>query len=157
MCAPRHTLIRYSSSCHTRVNMVASKVFTAAMIRAFRSVRSRRRVFCLLCTKCTLHSNCILTRMIFQHTKRLLPGVAIFSLHTLASSSGRNVNYDEKQLTGGGGTLSCSFYLYRFRKYLSFGFPIINFCNLGVHYEMPCAILGIEFSSIKEKVNVILY
>jgi hypothetical protein len=29
------------------------------------------------------------------------PGAAIFSLHTLASPSGRNVNYDEKQLTRG--------------------------------------------------------
>jgi hypothetical protein len=27
------------------------------------------------------------------------PGAAIFSLHTLASPSGRNVNYDEKQIT----------------------------------------------------------
>jgi hypothetical protein len=27
-------------------------------------------------------------------------GVAIFSLHTLASPRGRNVNYDEKQLSG---------------------------------------------------------
>ena len=34
--------------------------------------------------------------------------------------------------------LSCSFYLYRFRKYVSYGFPIINFCNPGVHYETPC-------------------
>ena len=34
--------------------------------------------------------------------------------------------------------LSYSFYLYRFRKYVSYGFPIINFCNPGVHYEMPC-------------------
>jgi len=32
---------RYSSSCHTRVNMGASIFFTAAMIRAFRSARSR--------------------------------------------------------------------------------------------------------------------
>jgi hypothetical protein len=29
------------------------------------------------------------------------PGAAIISLYTLASPSGRNVNYDEKQLTGG--------------------------------------------------------
>jgi hypothetical protein len=29
----------------------------------------------------------------------LSPGAAIFSLHTLASPSGRNVNYDEKQST----------------------------------------------------------
>jgi hypothetical protein len=36
--------------------------------------------------------------------------------------------------------LSCSFYLYRFRKYVSYGFPIINFCNPGVYYETPCII-----------------
>jgi hypothetical protein len=36
-----HTSIRYSNSCHTRVNMSASILFTAAMIRAFRSARSR--------------------------------------------------------------------------------------------------------------------
>jgi hypothetical protein len=53
------------------------------------------------------------------------------------TASCRNVNYDEKQLTGGK-KLSCSFYLYRFRKYVSYGFPIINVCNLGVHYETPC-------------------
>jgi hypothetical protein len=44
MCAPRvlrHTSIRYSSSCHTRVNMGASIFSTAAMNRAFRSARSR--------------------------------------------------------------------------------------------------------------------
>ena len=32
-----------------------------------------RRVLCILCTKCTLHSNHRLTRVIFQHTKHLLP------------------------------------------------------------------------------------
>ena len=41
-------------------------------------------VLCVLCTKYTLHSNHRLTRVIFQHTKRLLPGAAIFPLHTLA-------------------------------------------------------------------------
>jgi len=44
MCAPRvtrHTSIQYSSSCHTRVSMGASIFFAAAMIRAFRSERSR--------------------------------------------------------------------------------------------------------------------
>jgi len=76
MCAPqvtRHTSIRYSSSCHTRVNMGASIFFTVAMIRVFRSARSCRRVLCVLCMKCTLHSNHRLTRVIFQHTKQLLP------------------------------------------------------------------------------------
>ena len=36
------------------------------------------------------------------------------------------------------GGLSCSFYMYKFRKCVSYGFPIINFCNAGVHYETPC-------------------
>ena len=65
------------------------------------------------------------------------PGAAIFSLQTLASPSGRNVNYDEKTYWGEK-CLGCSFYLYRFRKYVSCDFPIINFCNPGVHYETPC-------------------
>jgi hypothetical protein len=34
--------------------------------------------------------------------------------------------------------LSCFFYPYRFHKHVSYGFPIINFCNPGVHYETPC-------------------
>jgi hypothetical protein len=34
--------------------------------------------------------------------------------------------------------MRCFFYLYRFRKYVSYGFPIINFYNPGVHYETPC-------------------
>ena len=51
----------------------------------------------------------------------------------------------KNKLTGGKKFLSCSFYLYRFRKYVSYGFPIINFCNPGVHYETPCI-----FSSPKQ-------
>ena len=58
-----------------------------------------RRVLSVLCMKCTLHSNHRLTRVIFQHTKRLVPQSGHF-LTTLATPSGRNVNYDEKQLTG---------------------------------------------------------
>ena len=49
------------------------------------------------------------------------------------------MNYNEKQLIGEKKkNLSCSFYLYRFHKYMSYGFPIINFCNPGLHYETPC-------------------
>jgi len=99
------------------------------------------RVLCVLCTKCTLHSNHRLTRVIFEHTQNFSLGAAIFSLHTLAEPSGRYVNYDEKQLTGGG--LSCSFYLYRFLKYVSYGFPTIIFSNPGVHYETRCIILKV--------------
>ena len=28
--------------------------------------------------------------------------------------------------------------MYRFCKYVSYGFPLINFPNPGVHYETPC-------------------
>jgi len=41
--------------------------------------------------------------------------------------------------------LSCSFYLYRFRKYVPYGFPIINFCKPGVHYETPCILIRFCF------------
>ena len=44
--------------------------------------------------------------------------------------------------------LSCSFYLYRFRKYVSCGFPIINFYNPGVHYETPCICLALALNRI---------
>jgi len=36
--------------------------------------------------------------------------------------------------------LSCSFHLYRFHKYVPYGFAILNFCNPRVHYETPCII-----------------
>jgi len=121
--------------------MGVSIFFTAAMIRAFRSARPRglvcRRVLCVLCTKCTLHSYHRLNRVISQQTKRFLPGAAILSLHTLASPSGRNVHYEEKNLLEEK-KKSCSSYLHMFRKYVSYGFPIINFCKTGVHYETPC-------------------
>ena len=144
MCAPRvtrHTSIWYSSSCHTLQHgcflLAQTPSFSELFVPRMNGLVCRR-VLCVLCMKCTLHSNHRLARGMFQHTKRLLPGAAIFSLHTLASPSGRNMNYDEKKLTGGGKFFCFSFYLYRFRKYVSYGFPIINFCNPGICYEMPC-------------------
>ena len=58
-------------------------------------------LLCVLCTKCTSHSNRRLTVWYSNTQNDFSPGAAIFSLHKLASPSGRNVNYDEKQLTGG--------------------------------------------------------
>ena len=58
------------------------------------------------------------------------PGAAIFSLHTPVWPSGRNVNYDKKNYLLGKKFWSCSFcsfYLYRFCKYVSRDFPIIIF------------------------------
>ena len=65
----------------------------------------------------------------------------MFSLHTLASPNGRNVNYYEKNLPGGK-KLSCFIYLYRFRKHVSYGFPTINFCNK--EYVMPMMLIHWE-------------
>jgi hypothetical protein len=28
--------------------------------------------------------------------------------------------------------------MYKIRKYVSYGFPKVNFCNPGIHYETPC-------------------
>jgi hypothetical protein len=65
-----------------------------------RMVLSVGRVLCVLCTKCTLHSNHRLTVWYSNTRNDFCSGATIFSLHTLASPSGRNVNYDEKQLPG---------------------------------------------------------
>jgi hypothetical protein len=59
-------------------------------------------ILCVLCTKCTLHSNHRLTVWYSNTQNDFSPGAAIFSLHALASPNGRNVNYDEKQLSGRG-------------------------------------------------------
>jgi len=92
----------------------------------------------ILCTKCTLHSDHRLTRVIFHHTKRLLP----CSCHFLTTYS--HCLTEEMWTTMKNNllrkVLNCSFYLYRFRKYVSYGFPRINFCIPGVHYETPCII-----------------
>jgi hypothetical protein len=52
-------------------------------------------------------------------------GAAIFLVHTLALPSDRNVNYIEKQLNGKK-IFQFFLYLYRFSKYMSYSFPIIN-------------------------------
>ena len=107
MCAPwvtRHTSIWYSSSCHTRVNVSASIFFTAAMIRAFRSARSHGNGGTNTFAYFARNAHCTVTTDLlvwYSNTQNdFSPGATIFSLHTLASPSSRNVNYNEKQLTG---------------------------------------------------------
>jgi len=90
-------------------------------------------------TRCTVTTDLVVW---YSNTQKAFsPGAAIFSLHKLASPSDRNVNYDEKQLTGRKKKSSCSFYLYRFCKNVSYGFRIINFCISGVRYETSCTLL----------------
>jgi hypothetical protein len=50
----------------------------------------------------------------------------------------------------------CPFYLYRFRKYVSYGFPIINFCNPGVHYETPC-ITALSMTQSHSPISLLCY
>ena len=104
MCArqvTRHTSIRYSSSRHTHASTCVHRYSSLL----YRSVTLGQRghvaiVGRTLCTKCTLHSNNRLTVWYANTQNDFSPGAAIFLLHKLASPSGRNVNYDEKQLTG---------------------------------------------------------
>jgi hypothetical protein len=60
----------------------------------------RRRVLCVLCTKCTCAISTDLLVWYFNTQNDFSHVAAIFSLHTLASPSGRNVNYDENLLSG---------------------------------------------------------
>ena len=76
------------------------------MIRAFSSARSHDNdgtntfVYFAWNARCTVTTELLVW---YSNTQNdFYPGAAIFSLHTLASPSGTNVNYDEKQLTGGG-------------------------------------------------------
>jgi len=90
--------------CHTCVNMSASIFFAAATIRAFRSGRSHgnggTNTFAYFArnARCTVTTELLVWYSTTQND--FSPGAAIFSLPTLASPSGRNVNYDEKQFSG---------------------------------------------------------
>ena len=142
MCAPRvtrHTSIRYSIFCHTRVNIGESIFFTASKIRAFRSARwrgngTRYSAYFARNARCTVTTDLLVCYSSTQND--FSPGAAIFSLHALALPSGRNVNYDDKQLTGEK-IFGLFLFSVRFRKYMSYGFPIIDFCIPGVHYAAP--------------------
>jgi hypothetical protein len=85
-----------------------------------------------------LHSNHRLARDIPTH-KTTSPPERPFSYyihsHRLAAEMWTTMKNNSL-----GKKLNCSFYLYRFCKYVSYGFRIISFCNPGVHYETPCII-----------------
>ena len=87
----------------------------------------------VLCTKCTLHSNHRLTRVIFQHTKRLLPRNGHFPTTYTRIACRQKCELRWKTTYWGGDWVVPS---------ICTGFvntcPKINFCNPGVHYETPC-------------------
>jgi len=84
-------------------------------------------VWRILCTKCTLHSNHRLIRVILQHTKRLLLRKRPFSHYIHSHRLAAKMLTTMKNNLLGEKKLCCSFYLYRFRKYMSYGFPTIKF------------------------------
>jgi len=84
-----------------------------------------------------LRSNHRLIRVIFQH-KMTSPPERPFSHYIHAHCLATEMWTTTKNNLLGKKFFSCSFYLYRFCKYVSYGFAIINFCNPGVHYETPC-------------------
>jgi hypothetical protein len=106
----------------------------------------------ILCTKCTLHSNHRLTVCDIPTHKTTSPPERPFSHYTHSHHLAAEMwNTMKNNLLGegrGGEELSCSFYLYRFHKYMSYGFPIISFWNPGVHYETHSIYIYIFFNHI---------
>jgi len=144
MCAPevtRHTSIRYSSSCHTRVNKGAfclhrhpvsvNSLYYARMVL---SVGGSFAYFARN-ARCTVTTDLLFD--IPKH-KTTSPPERPVSHYTHSHRLTAEMWTTMKNNLLGRKCLSYSFYPYRFRKYLSYGFPTINFCDPGVHYETPC-------------------
>jgi hypothetical protein len=96
-----------------------------------------RRVLRALCTKCTLHSNHRLNSCDITTHKTTSPLERPFSHYIHWHRPAAEMWTAMKNNLMGKKFLCFSFCLYRFCKYVSYGFPIISFCNPGVHYETP--------------------
>jgi len=145
MCAPmvtRHTSIRYPSS-----SAVIGRPHDFSLHRHPVSVNCSYQSRMVLSVggpfayrarnaRCTVTTDLLCD--IPTHKTTSPPGAAIFSLHTLASPSGRNVNYDDKQLTGKKIELCPSICTGFVNTFPPVFFPKINFCNPGLHYRTPC-------------------
>jgi hypothetical protein len=92
----------------------------------------------ILCTKCTMHSNHKLSSCDIPTHKTTSPPERPFSHYIHSHRLAEEMWATMKNNLLGKKVLSCSFYLYRVRKYVPYGYPIIIFCNPGVHYETPC-------------------
>jgi len=146
MCASqvtRHTSIRYSSSCHTRVNMGAFCLHrhpvTVNYLYHPRMVLSVGGSFAYFArnARCTVTTDLLCdipTHKTTSPPKR--PFSHYINSHRLAAEMW--ITMKDNLLGRKKKNLSCSFYLHRFRKYVSYGFPIINFCNPGAYYETAC-------------------
>jgi hypothetical protein len=91
----------------------------------------------ILCTKFTLHSDHRLT-VWYSNTQNDFPPEWPFSHYINSHRLAAEMWTTMKNNLLGKQFLSCSIYLYRFRKYLPYRIDIINFCNPGAHSETPC-------------------
>jgi hypothetical protein len=137
MCAPRmtrHASIRYSAVKGRPLYFCLHRhPVSVKCLYHTRMVLSVGGSFWVLCTKCTLHSNHILT-VWYSNIQNTFPLEPPFSdyIHSHRLAAEKWTTMKNKLLRKH--FLSCFFYLYRFRKYVSYSFPIINFCNTQYLY-----------------------
>jgi len=152
MCAPpvtRHTSIRYSSSCHTHTRQ-----------HGYIDILHCCNDPCLYVSEvtwqwwdeyCARNARCTVTTDLLCDIpthKTTSPPERPFSHYIHSHRLAAEMLTTMKNNLLGKEILSCTFYLYRFGKYVSYGFPIINFCTSGctlwnalyimkrpVHYE----------------------
>ena len=86
--------------------------------------------------RCTVTTDLLM--WYFNTQNDFSPGAAIFSHYIHSHRLAAEMWTTMKNNLLGKNFLSCYFYLYRFLKHVSYDFPIINFCNPGVHYETSC-------------------
>ena len=89
--------IWYSSSCHTRASTWVYRYSSLPLDQ--RGHVGGSLAYFARNVRCTVTTDLLVWYSNTQNN--FSPGAAIYSLHTLASPSGRNVNYDEKQLPEG--------------------------------------------------------
>ena len=139
---------RNSSSCHTRVNMGESTTwFMLAQTPSF-SKLCTPRTNGLVCRRVLAHfarnARCTVTTDLLvwnSNTQNDLSPERPFSHYIHSHRLAEEMWTTMKNNLLGKFFLCFSFFLYRFRKYVSYGFPIKKFCNPGVHYETPCIVL----------------
>ena len=130
----RHTSIRYSSSCHTHASTWVHRYSSLLQWSVPLGQRGHvAMVLYVLCTKCTLHRNHKLTPTHKTTSPPKRPFSHYIHSHRLAAEMWTTMKNNWL-----GKKCFHFFYVYRFRKFVSYGFPTINSCNPGAHYETFC-------------------
>jgi hypothetical protein len=142
MCVPRvtrHTSIRYL----TLSSAVNGRPLDLCLHRhPVTNGLVCRRVVCVLCTKCTLHSNHTLTRVIFKHKTTSSPERPVSHyIHSHRLAAGMWTTMKNNPFLGGGWWLWIDPSSWTGFVNTCPTVFLINFCSPGVHYETPCVYL----------------